>query len=54
MLEERVATEAPVETTDPVCGMKVVRAKAVRAHGEYFCSEHCRDRFLASPGAFAR
>src|SRR3954453_2304159 len=27
--------------TDPVCGMKVERAKAVRAHGEYFCSEHC-------------
>jgi len=36
--------------TDPVCGMKVDRAKALRLeHGgrSYaFCSEHCRTRFL--------
>jgi uncharacterized membrane protein YraQ (UPF0718 family) len=28
--------------TDPVCGMRVDRAGAIRAHGKYFCSEHCR------------
>jgi hypothetical protein len=37
--------------TDPVCGMKVDRAKALaeRAGGEthYFCSSHCRHEFLA-------
>ncbi len=35
--------------TDPVCGMKVDRAKAVTAeHGGrtvHFCSEHCRDAY---------
>jgi uncharacterized membrane protein YraQ (UPF0718 family) len=37
--------------TDPVCGMKVDRAKAVTlaidGHTHYFCSEGCRDAFLA-------
>ncbi len=37
--------------TDPVCGMTVDRSKAhtTRRHGRtvYFCSEHCRARFLA-------
>ena len=35
--------------TDPVCGMTVDRAKALREnHGGqtfYFCSEHCRSGF---------
>jgi uncharacterized membrane protein YraQ (UPF0718 family) len=38
--------------TDPVCGMKVDRAKAVRKEaGEtyYFCSEHCLHTFEADP-----
>ncbi|HET9073055.1 MAG TPA: permease [Solirubrobacteraceae bacterium] len=39
--------------TDPICGMKVDRAKALRAehHGEtyFFCSEHCRHGFMADP-----
>jgi uncharacterized protein len=39
--------------TDPMCGMKVDRAKALRAQRDgatyYFCSEHCRSKFLASP-----
>ncbi len=39
--------------TDPVCGMKVDRAKAVRKEvaGEtyYFCSEHCLHAFEAEP-----
>jgi len=37
--------------TDPVCGMKVDRAKALRleheGHTYYFCSEHCMTRFQA-------
>jgi uncharacterized protein len=40
--------------TDPACGMKVDREKALTATlgGEtfYFCSEGCRERFLAQPG----
>jgi uncharacterized protein len=39
--------------TDPVCGMRVDRAKALReAYAQrtvYFCSEHCRDGFRESP-----
>jgi uncharacterized protein len=35
--------------TDPVCGMKVDRSRAVTAthdgHTYFFCSEHCRDEF---------
>jgi uncharacterized membrane protein YraQ (UPF0718 family)/YHS domain-containing protein len=42
--------------TDPVCGMKVDRAKAVRLEHagttHYFCSEHCRDQFAADPGRY--
>ena len=42
--------------TDPVCGMKVDRAKALQLqHGGktfYFCSEHCRNRFEAEPERF--
>jgi uncharacterized membrane protein YraQ (UPF0718 family)/YHS domain-containing protein len=40
-------------TIDPVCGMKIDRAKAVRKDfgGEsfYFCSEHCLHAFEAEP-----
>jgi uncharacterized membrane protein YraQ (UPF0718 family) len=39
--------------TDPVCGMKVDRAKAVRkeidGRTHYFCSEHCLHAFANSP-----
>ena len=39
--------------TDPVCGMKVDRAKAITAETGagtvYFCSTDCRDRFQSSP-----
>ena len=39
--------------TDPVCGMKVDRLKALRlehaGHTFYFCSEHCRSQFEADP-----
>jgi uncharacterized membrane protein YraQ (UPF0718 family) len=39
--------------TDPVCGMKVDRARAIRKQvaGQtlYFCSDHCRHAFEAEP-----
>ena len=39
--------------TDPVCGMKVDRDKAVTLERDgrtiYFCSEHCRDGFESHP-----
>jgi len=38
-------------TTDPVCGMRVDRARAVTAtvggRTHHFCSEACRDTFLS-------
>jgi YHS domain-containing protein len=44
--------------TDPVCGMKVDRSKAVRlehaGHNYYFCSEHCRSQFEADPDGYTR
>ncbi|GAC1326901.1 MAG: hypothetical protein NVSMB17_00170 [Candidatus Dormibacteria bacterium] len=44
---------------DPVCGMQVETANApARAQHQgqatYFCSDRCRDRFVANPGRFAR
>jgi len=42
---------------DPVCGMTVDRAKALRLEHagatHFFCSEHCRDRFETEPQRFA-
>jgi uncharacterized protein len=44
--------------TDPVCGMMVDRAGAVRldvgARTLYFCSEHCRDAYLESGATGSR
>ncbi|UTI63968.1 permease [Paraconexibacter antarcticus] len=41
--------------TDPVCGMKVDRAKALTIERDgqtvFFCSEHCRHAFNADPGS---
>ena len=54
---------APVSSggaaVDPVCGMTIHAGPETPhvthdGHTVYFCSEHCRDRFVASPGAFAR
>jgi P-type Cu+ transporter len=40
-------------TKDPICGMTVDEAPALRAerdgHAFYFCSEHCRQKFLSTP-----
>ena len=40
-------------TKDPVCGMTVNPATALDAERDgktfYFCSEHCRAKFLSTP-----
>jgi Cu+-exporting ATPase len=40
-------------TKDPICGMNVDRATALHTDLDeetfYFCSEHCRQKFLSSP-----
>ena len=42
-------------TKDPICGMTVDKATAIHADrdGEnfYFCSDHCRQKFLSTPAA---
>jgi uncharacterized membrane protein YraQ (UPF0718 family)/YHS domain-containing protein len=39
---------------DPVCGMQVETAHApARAGASYFCSDGCRERFLADPAKFS-
>jgi YHS domain-containing protein len=44
--------------TDPVCGMKVDRARArtslVASETYYFCSEHCQQSFEASPERYLK
>ncbi len=40
-------------TKDPICGMTVDEATALNAERDgkkfYFCSDHCRQKFLATP-----
>ncbi len=40
-------------TNDPVCGMIVDKATSLHVEREgeqfYFCSDHCRQKFLAAP-----
>jgi YHS domain-containing protein len=44
------------QATCPVCGMAVDQQNAPSATYDdqtyYFCSEGCRDQFLADPGSF--
>jgi uncharacterized membrane protein YraQ (UPF0718 family)/YHS domain-containing protein len=44
--------------TDPVCGMKVDRTKALTlehaGHTYFFCSDHCRSQFEADPDGYIR
>ncbi len=30
---------------DPVCGTYVPESQAIRYHGNYFCSEDCKEKF---------
>ena len=45
--------ETKTVTKDPICGMTVDEATALHAerNGEtfYFCSDHCRQKFLSTP-----
>jgi YHS domain-containing protein/uncharacterized membrane protein YraQ (UPF0718 family) len=51
-----IALTARRGATDPVCHMKVDRAKALRAtvdgHTYYFCSQHCLNTFGADPASY--
>jgi len=43
---------------DPVCGMTVDEASALRAERDgqtrYFCGDHCRQKFLSTPSIISR
>ena len=45
--------ETTNNTKDPICGMTVDEATALHAERDgktfYFCSDHCRQKFLAAP-----
>jgi Cu+-exporting ATPase len=45
--------ETTAITKDPICGMTVDPAKALHADRDgvtsYFCSESCKEKFLAVP-----
>lgn len=45
--------ETQAVTKDPICGMSVNEATALRAERDgktfFFCSESCRQKFLATP-----
>jgi YHS domain-containing protein len=53
--EERNMTmnDSKTVTTDPICGMTVDTATALHAERDgktfYFCSDHCREKFLSTP-----
>ena len=53
--EERNMTmkESKSVTKDPICGMTVDEATALHAERDgktfYFCSDHCRQKFLSTP-----
>jgi len=40
-------------TKDPICGMTVDKITALQAERDgkifYFCSDHCRQKFLSTP-----
>ena len=40
-------------TKDPICGMTVDHTSAIHAERDgktfYFCSDHCRQKFLSTP-----
>ena len=53
--QERTMTmkDSKSVTKDPICGMTVDEATALHADRDgktfYFCSDHCRQKFLATP-----
>ena len=53
---EEITEEAPL--IDPVCGATVTAESEWTAEYDgvtfYFCSEDCRDKFIAAPGEFLK
>jgi Cu+-exporting ATPase len=51
----RMGNGSPGIAIDPICNMKVDRESALSAERDgqtfYFCSEHCRQKFLSAPAA---
>jgi YHS domain-containing protein len=49
----RTMKDSKSVTKDPICGMTVDEATALHAEREgktfYFCSDHCRQKFLSTP-----
>ena len=45
--------ETKAVTKDPICGMTVDKATSLQAERDgktfYFCSDHCRQKFLSTP-----
>jgi YHS domain-containing protein len=57
-IAEKLEEDAVAMVTDPVCGMRIEAddAAATAEHDGrtyYFCSEACRDAFVADPAAYA-
>jgi YHS domain-containing protein len=58
--EERkmIMKESMTVTKDPICGMAVDEATALRAERDgktyYFCCDHCRQTFLSAPAGAKR
>lgn len=52
-MKDTTMNESKSVTKDPVCGMTVDKATALHAERDgqtfYFCSEHCRQKFLSTP-----
>jgi Cu+-exporting ATPase len=52
-LKEKKMNESKSVTKDPICGMTVDEATALHAERDgktfYFCSDHCRQKFLSTP-----
>jgi putative ABC transport system ATP-binding protein len=57
-LEDGAFKELATMATDPVCGMKIERKKAVTTEWEgqvfWFCAKGCRNEFLEEPQRFLR
>jgi len=49
----QATNETTATTKDPICGMTVDPKTAVHAERDgktsYFCGDHCRKKFLATP-----
>src|SRR5581483_5938295 len=47
--------EGTTMATDPICGMTVDEATSLRTERDgqtfYFCSDHCRQKFLSAPAS---